>query len=719
MTTFRTLVIATALAFGSAAQADNPPGFSDDGVWVLLDRFPPELQGGEPWLRTPTSKAAMLTPQPLEALLAQAPMEFTPAAANPVRITLPMPDGTFARFDVVESPVMHPDLAAKFPEIKTYAGQGVDDPHASVRFDMTPQGFHAQVLSPSGAAYIDPYTRDNTALYSVYYKRDFPRKSDGWKCHTADLPALGALAGRVNPLGGPETGETLRTYRLANAATGEYTAFHGGTVPAGQAAIVTAINRVSGVYQIDFSIKMQLIANNNVLVFTNGGTDPYTNNNGGAMLGQNQSVLDSSGQPYSIGGSAAYDIGHVFSTGGGGIAGLSVVCRAGLKAQGVTGLPQPIGDPFYIDYVAHEMGHQFGGNHSFNSAVCAGARVASAAYEVGSGSTIMSYAGICGADNIQFNSDPYFLFHNFQEIRAYAASGLGNPCAQQTATGNLDPTVNAGPDRTIPRGTAFELTASGSDPNGDPITYCWEQRNLGPAQGAVGGQFTDNGSSPIFRSFSPVTSPTRVFPRLSNILANNTVIGETYPQTNRTLLFRCTVRDNRVTGGGVGWDDVAVVVTTSSGPFLVTSPNTNVTLSGAQTVTWNVANTTAAPVSCANVNILLSTNGGQTFPITLASNTPNDGSELVTLPNILTTTARIRVEAAGGTFFDLSNTNFKIEPALCYADCNFDLQLTIADFGCFQTVFVLHDPYADCNLDLQWTIADFGCFQTKFVQGCP
>ncbi|MFM9997215.1 MAG: reprolysin-like metallopeptidase [Phycisphaerales bacterium] len=706
-------VIPAACAQAMTAFVLADVGASRDGAWTLMDAAPIELQVGEPWIRPPVAKFATLAIAPIEALLARAPMEFTPAAANPLRIELPMPDGTFVRFDVVESPVMHPDLGAKFPEIRTYAGQGVDDPHASLRFDLTPQGFHAQVLSSNGDAYIDPYTRDNAALYSVYYKRDYPRKSDGWKCHTQDMPALAGLAGRVNVLGGPDTGETLRTYRLANAATGEYTVFHGGTVPLGQAAIVTAVNRVTGVYQVDFSIRMQLIANNSSVVYTNGATDPYTNNNGGAMLAQNQTTLDT------VIGTANYDMGHVFSTGGGGIAGLSVICRAGLKAQGVTGLPQPIGDPFYIDYVAHEMGHQFGGNHSFNSAVCAGARVASAAYEVGSGSTIMSYAGICGADNIQNNSNAYFVFHNFTEIRNYASLGLGNPCAQQTATGNNDPIVNAGIDRTIPRGTAFQLTALGSDPNSDPITYCWEQRNLGPAQGAAGGQFADNGSSPIFRSFSPVTSPTRVFPRLSNILTNTTVIGETYPQTNRTLIFRCTVRDNRVTGGGVGFDDVNVVVTTAAGPFQVTAPNTNVSWSGAQTVTWSVASTNLAPVNCANVNILLSTDGGQTYPTTLKANTPNDGSESVTLPATPTTQARIRVEAADNIFFDLSNTNFSITVPPCYPDCNNDGQLSVIDFGCFQSFYVLQTPYGDCNLDGQWSVSDFGCFQGKYVIGCP
>ncbi len=710
---FLALLFIAALAlvpsFASAQMA------SGDGVWTLFDRFTPAQAAGTPWIRTAVSKAAVLNPQRLEVILARAPMEFTAGAANPVRVTLPMPDGTFAMFAVVESPVMAPELAAKFPELKTYAGQGIDDPLASVRFDWTPQGFHAQVLAPSGAVYIDPYTRGDVTLYSVYYKRDYVKKNDGWRCHFGEAGAVIAPPVPTNTLGGPDVGETLRTYRLANAATGEYTAFHGGTVAAGLAAIVTAVNRVTGVYQVDFSIRFQLVANNNLIVYTSAGGDPYTNNNGGAMLSQNQSTCDS------VIGSANYDIGHVFSTGGGGIAGLGVVCRAGLKAQGVTGLPSPIGDPFYIDYVAHEMGHQCGGNHTFNGTggSCSGGRVGSAAYEPGSGSTIMAYAGICSADNLQNFSDPYFHHHSVAEIRSYMSSGLGNGCAAQTATGNLDPTVNAGPDRTIPRGTPFQLTAVGSDPNGHPLVYLWEQRNLGPAQASSGGQFPDNGSSPIFRSWNPTSSPTRVFPRLPNLLANNTVIGESLPNTNRTLTFRCRVRDNQAAAGGSGFDDINVVVTTAAGPFQVTSPNTAVVWSGVRTVTWNVASTNLAPVSTANVNILLSTDGGNTFPTTLVSNTPNDGSQDITLPNINTTAARIRVEAVNNIYFDVSNTNFTIQPAPCYPDCNGDGLVNLADFGCFQTSFAIGFAYADCNNDTILNLADFGCFQTKFALGCP
>jgi uncharacterized repeat protein (TIGR01451 family) len=642
-----------AMAFSPQLLAQRP-----DEIWSRLEGAALNRPGKPPWVQPAIHRPVRLNKGLLRAQLNNAPLERTPAAATPAEITLPLPEGGFARFRVVEAPVMAPELAAKFPEIKTWMGQGLDDPTMTLRADWTPAGFHAQIISPRGWVYIDPLWRDDDTEYAVYRRSDLGARGEDFICFTAGRDGGGGAGAttteaKVDLLA---IGATLRTYRLACAATGEYTAFHGGTVAAGQAAIVTAINRVTGVYEVELGIRLVLVANNDSLVYTSGTGDPYTNNNGATMLGENQANIDAEI------GSANYDIGHVFSTGGGGIAGLGVVCVGGVKARGVTGRASPIGDAFYIDYVAHEIGHQFGGNHTFNSVTsnCGGGnRNASTAYEVGSGTTIMAYAGICGADNVQPNSDPYFLFASFDEIVAFITSGSGSSCPVSTGTGNNAPTVSAGLNYTIPANTPFALTATGSDPDGDPLTYCWEQRDLGAAQTLAN---PDNGTSPLFRSFNPTNNPTRTFPKLSALLANTASVGEKLPTTSRTLKFRVTARDHRAAGGGVNSADMQLTVTSNAGPFVVTSPNTAVTWSNVQTVTWNPAGTASAPVNCANVNIRLSADGGNTFPYLLAAGTPNDGSELVVLPNISTAQARLKVEGAGNVFFDLSNTNFTVLP---------------------------------------------------------
>ncbi|MCX7612554.1 MAG: M12 family metallo-peptidase, partial [Ignavibacterium sp.] len=594
----------------------------------------------------------------LTNLLSDVPMEFTADATRRAKIIyIPMPDGSFQRFRFVESPVMSPELQRKAPHTRTFLGYGIDDKYASVRFDFTPNGFHAMILSPNGRVFVDPYSKGDIENYISYYTRDYHNSNKIRDCE------LDAPEDRVNEINyllqNVETrliGPQLRTYRLALACTGEYATFHGGTITSVRAAMVTSVNRVVGVYEKELGIRMVLVPNNDTLIFLDPNTDPYTNNSGTAMLSQNQTTIDSRI------GSANYDIGHVFSTGGGGVASLACVCVNGLKARGVTGSPQPVGDPFDIDYVAHEMGHQFGANHTFNSVTgsCSGNRVASKAYEPGSGSTIMAYAGICGSDNLQNFSDPYFHVASYDEIVVYTNNGTGNSCAQITNTGNSAPivTVPSG-GFYIPRSTPFSLTGSATDPNGDPLTYDWQQYDLGPA----GTWNNPSGNAPIFRVWNPTTSPTRTFPRLQNLLNNTTPVGEVMPTYSRTLTFRMVVRDNRAGGGGVDYAQIQFQVDGNSGPFQVTYPNTNLTLPGlsTQTITWDVANTNLAPVNCSSVNIHLSLDGGNTFPILLASNTPNDGSETVTLPANQTTQARIRVEAVGNIFFDISNVNFSIQ----------------------------------------------------------
>lgn len=397
----------------------------------------------------------------IKSYLAFAPIEFTNRAMEgKYIISLPMPDGTFQDFNFWESPTMEAELQEQFPEIRTYTGKGIDDPFATLKFDFTPLGFHAQILSPNGRVFIDPYSLQDIENYISYYTKDFKKFNDNFSCELYYHDEYQQPENLNENFSYEAIGPQLRTYRLANAATGEYTQFFGGTVSQGLAAVTTTVNRVNGVYEREVGIRMILVANNNLIIYTNPSTDPYTNNNGSTMLGQNISNLNS------VIGSSNYDIGHVFSTGGGGVAYLGCVCTSS-KAGGVTGSSSPVGDPFDIDYVAHEMGHQFGANHTFNGTLgsCSGSnRNASTAYEPGSGSTIMAYAGICYSDDLQPHSDPYFHTISYSEIVAYTNSGSGNSCAVISNTGNNAPvvTVPAG-GFYIPKSTPFALTGPASE----------------------------------------------------------------------------------------------------------------------------------------------------------------------------------------------------------------------------------------------------------------
>ncbi len=640
-------VIAACVGLVASVHASAADIAAPGSVFRPLDQITAADQAAEPWVRPQAYRAVRIDPAAMRAALARAPMEQVPGRpANALILELPDPDGNTQAFRVVEAPVMAPELQARFPEIRTYVAYGIDDPFATARLTMTPAGFDAQVRTPNGSWYIDRYNADNNALYTSYYRRDYNRPVE-WSCNFNE-PAPAAVLDAIAPgENGLLIGEQLRTYQAAVAVTGNYTQFHGGTVASGLAAVVTAMNRVTGIYETDVSVRLELVANNDLLIYTNPSTDPWSNNSGD--LNNITSVINGAI------GSGAYDIGHLFQTSGGGVAGLGVVCGSS-KGRGLTGLNSPIGDVFYVDYVAHEMGHQFGANHTFNgvSGSCSGGnRNGSTAYEPGSGNTIMAYAGICGSDNTQNVSDAHFHSVSIAEIRNLV-TGFANSCASTSGTGNADPVVNAGPNFAIPTRTPFVLTATGSDPNGDNLTYAWEQRDLGPA---IALNSSDNGSSPLFKSFDPTTEPFRFFPQLSNTLANISNIREKLPTLTRTMDFRVVARDGK---GGIATDDVALNVVGSAGPFDVTAPAAGADLGGGTTVTWTVNGTAAAPINAATVNILLSTDGGQTFPITLASGTPNDGSHFVTFPAISTSTARIKVEPTNNIFFDVNPGNFTL-----------------------------------------------------------
>ncbi|GAB2947486.1 zinc-dependent metalloprotease family protein [Hymenobacter coalescens] len=614
----------------------------------------------------------------LQDLLATAPNESR-AAAGPV-LPVPLPDGGTELFRVWETPVLHPALAAAHPGIRTYAGQSLSNPSVTARFDLTPLGFHAQVLDAArGRFFIDPVP-GATDHYRSFAAADRAFAAP-WRCRVADAApgtgAAGKLAGR--PAAAPY-GTQLRTYRLALACTGQYA--EAVTSAAGASlnktnvlsAMATAVNRVTGIYEQELAIRLQLVANNASIIYLDGASDPYSNNDGNAMLDENRDVVGAEI------GSANYDIGHVFSTGGGGIAGVGVVCRNNTgnaasrnqKARGVTGLTSPLGDAFYVDYVAHEMGHQFGANHTFNSVtgLCGGNRHGPTAVEAGSGSSIMAYAGLCESDNLQAQSEAFFHAISQDEIQTYL-SGNGS-CASAAPTGNAVPTANAGPDLIIPKGTPFTLTGSGTDADpGTVLTYSWEQLDAGSAGSPGSTVILTSPTAAQFRSFAPGTSPTRTLPKMATILGG-TDIGEDLPQITRTLNFRLTVRDNRPGGGGVSSDNLVVNVS-NLGPFFITNFNTPVTLTPGATATveWAVNGTTAAPLNVSTVDILFSQDGGQTFTV-LLSNTLNDGSQAVQLPNVQTTTGRFMVRANGNVFFDVNDAMIRLTVPLPISLVAFD-----------------------------------------------
>jgi hypothetical protein len=667
---------AVVLTLFAAFAADANP--SSDAIWTDVDDVGPQRSAQLP-ARTamPTRyRSLRIDGAALDRVLAFAPPESSVAVTrSTVTLQLPLPDGRFEDFRIVESPVMAPELAARYPQIRSWMGQGISDPTATVRLDLSPKGFHAQIISWRGTVLIDPLQPGDPTHAMVYHKRDAQRQGARPVCEVTgeelpqDLPDFSKRG--VSPA--VVSGATLRTHRLAMAATGEYTTFHGGTVADGMAAIATTVNRVNGLYERELAVRMELIANNDLIIYTDGATDPYTNSSGSAMLGQNQTNLTN------VIGSANYDIGHVVSTGGGGVASLGSVCSAGSKARGVTGLGSPVGDTFDVDFVAHEIGHQYGGSHTFNGSGgnCAGGnRSATSAYEPGSGLTIQAYAGICGADDLQDNSEDYFHRRSLDQMLAFTTSGGGSTCGATSATGNTPPTVTTAAAFTIPQLTPFELTATGNDNDGDSLTYIWEQYDLGPANPA--GVLVDDGARPIFRSFIPTIDSNRVFPSLRYILNNANAVpatapqpgtttpsfftGEVLPSTNRALNFRVTARDNRGGGGGTNEASTLLTVTTTAGPFRVTAPNTAVSWAAGstQTITWDVAGTNVAPINTSQVQISLSLDGGLSYPYSLQ--TANDGSAdfLVPADIAATTSARVRIAAVDNVYFDISDANFAI-----------------------------------------------------------
>lgn len=598
----------------------------------------------------------------LKSQLQLAPSREANEVSN-VIIAFPNALGKMENYRIYESSVMAPELAKAHPEIQSYIGQGIDDPTAKIHLTTTMFGLHTMTLSGKGTFYIDPYTKD-VQNYIVYDKSDLTTTRN-FECKVQE----NTVESMDVPLPPPASDSRFRTYRLAMACTIEYAAFHiNAAIAAGtlsqtatlaqkKAAVLAAMNvtvaRVNSVYERDMSLRMQLVANNENIIFVDA--DSFTNDDAEFLIDESQAVIDGAI------GNANYDIGHTVSTGGGGLAQSPAVCISSGKAKGITGSDAPVGDPYDIDYVAHEMGHQFGAAHTFNNS-CGNNRQTGSAVEPGSGSTIMGYAGIC-PPNVQNNSDSYFHAVSIAQMVSHITGSFGN-CVPGVANGNTPPTVPALTNYTIPVGTAFVLKGSAAtDVNGDALTYCWEQTNSGANTNVPSATTTT--SNPNFRSVAPSSSPDRYVPSLANVLNGSlTTAWEMIPSVARTFNFALTVRDNRTPNGGqTSRQNMTVTTNATGGPFTVTSQNTegiSWVQGQSQTITWNVANTTAAPFNTANVNILLSTDGGLTYPTVLVANTPNDGSQAITVPNTAAPFCRIMVQSVGNIFYALNSKTFAI-----------------------------------------------------------
>ena len=643
----------------------NPMVIATESTSVWLDASPASNQQNRNSTTTTTTIATarwlILDTKRLLQQLNTAPDEIISQQAFPkttIEIALPSGEGVFV--EVRKSPIMESALAEKYPQIQTWKIIGDANPIISGRIDITPAGFHAILSLNNGeTVMIDPKQSAGKSYYVSQRHQSSLQPLHQCQLYPNPNPNTNALttksAHRLPRSLAKSTGDSLQTYRLALAATAAYTQFFGGTVEKGLAAIVTTINRVNEIYERDLAIRLILVAENNQIIYTNSVNDPYTNNSSSNLLSdQNQINLDR------VIGTNNYDIGHVFSQaegGGDGIAILASVCQNDIKAVAATSLNTPLDDIFSIDFVAHEIGHQLGAEHTFNGNKngCV-SRELSLGYEPGSGSTIMAYAGICGTDNLQQQSDAVFHSASIQQIINYSREDNGSTCAKTMALNNTTPIADAGNNFIIPARTPFLLSAKASDADNDSLTYSWDQMDSGRASVTD----IDTGDNAIIRSYLPTTSPQRSIPKRIDLLAGTTTKGEILPTTSRTLKFNLVVRDGK---GGVAMDGMKLEVHDTGTAFAIKEPSTAITVKRNQNVSviWEVANTDVNPINCNSVDIALSSDGGEHFSM-LKEQQQNDGSATISIPAdaIENTTARLRISCHNNVFFALSPRNFII-----------------------------------------------------------
>lgn len=601
-----------------------------------------------------------------ESLLTQKIAASTSKSATS-EITIPNADGVLERFVVWESSNFDPELQAKYPEIRAYEGTGLDDKTAKIHFSVAPIGVQTMVLRTDKASEFIEQNPEDKSEYVLFTSKN-KDTSKSLACMTKEYNENKGSSAKTAKT--TSNAQSFKTLRLAISCTGEYTTFFGGTKAGALAGMNATITRVNGVFNKDLAVKLILIANNDAVIYTDAGTDPYSN----ASTGINNGVWNLQVQQTltTVLGNSAYDIGHLFGgSGGGGDAGcIGCICvdPASSTDQNAKGSAYtspsnaiPQGDTFDIDFVAHEMGHQLGGTHTFSYAVeGTGVNV-----EPGSGSTIMAYAGVTGDYDIQNNSDDYFAYASISQIQDNLAT---KTCPVSTAIiNNNPPTINAGLDYTIPFNTPFILTGAGSDPEGDSVTYCWEQNDSATdaTKGSNSIAYPAKPDGPLFRSLPPTASPIRYMPSLSTVLQNRlTTTWESVSSVARDLHFSLTGRDNAaLVTPQTNTDNMIVTVSPTIGPFTVTSQNTSDIgwqKGSFQTITWAVNNTNTLSGS-GSVNIKLSTDGGLTFPVVLASATPNDGSETITVPlDISATNCRILIEPTANIYYALNSNSFAV-----------------------------------------------------------
>jgi hypothetical protein len=580
-------------------------------------------------------------------------------------INLPLINGRSADFKMVEYNIL-PENAKT--DIKTYYGEKVGDPAVTCRLTLTKEKMMVSLFENGQTIILEKVAGSLLSdEYQVYVSTNYEHEC---KIHIP-TEKNGKVSGEKGILN-YSYGATLKTYRLALVITNEFYVARGNTDPLVNSEIVAIVNNLNGIYEKEVSVRFTLVSPNNP---ASGNFFHKHTGTTSTLIGN---LFNIQNEVYSGFGSANLDIGHCLHSSGGGVAYLNGVCNAGYKAAALSG--STTSSSFLL--FAHEVGHQFNANHTFNgngSGNCGPSnREDATAFEPGSGNTIMSYAGICSPSsyNLVGGKVPYFHTKSLEEMSNYIITGGGNSCGTSSATGNTPPVASAGTAYTIPKGTPFKLTGSGSDANADALTFTWEQFNvaavsdtgkLGHKHNSLGGNAVDSPTAPLFRSVQS-SSPIRYFPALTYVLnnANNPAdnVGEDLPNVARIMNFRLTARDNRTGGGGVHCAAVSITVDATKGPLAVTSPNTNISIAagGTHTVTWAVNSTNSLSP---NVKILLSVDGGTNFPFVLNSSTINDGNETITIPSYIpaTTFARIIVSSnnnPSAEFFDASDVNFTI-----------------------------------------------------------